>query len=434
MAYKKRIVITGMGINSPIGDTPEIFYQNLIAGKSGIKRMTSINTSKVRSKIGGDLGDYDVRGKLERLKESIPEEVYKRARKIIKTAPFATKLTLLAALDAYKDANLFNFNVNPDRIACIIGGHNFHDNYIVKNIRIFDNEDPEYIDGLMGICVFDTDIPASITETLQIYGPMYIVGGTCTSSGIAMKHGINEILYNDCDIAMIGGGLLDYSEVGYQALILVGAISYKSFNDEPEKASRPYDIRREGFVPSHGTGILIIEELEHALKRGAKIYAEILSVESNCDGNHLSNPSVNGQTKVIKRALEKAGVEPDQIDYINAHATSTPLGDKIELISVKTVFGEHAKKVKVNATKSMIGHTGWTSNTVELIGAIMQMKNSTLHPSINIENLDPEIAELGIDICANKKVENYNIDYILKNSFGFGGINCSSVIKKWGKN
>jgi len=133
----------------------------------------------------------------------------------------------------------------------------------------------------------------------------------------------------------------------------------------------------------------------------------------------------------MKRALEKAGVTPDQIDYINAHATSTPLGDKIELTTIKEVFGEHAKRVKVNATKSMIGHTGWTSNTVELIGAIMQMNNSTLHPSINIEQMDPEIAELGIDVCANKKVENYNVDYILKNSFGFGGINCCSVIKKW---
>jgi len=430
MAYPKRIVITGMGINAPNGDNPETFYNNLIAGKSGIKKMTSVNTDKIRCKIGGDLGDYDVRGKLDSLKDNIPEDVLKRAKKIIKTAPFSTKLTLLAALDAYKDAGLFKTAPDPDRMAVVLGGHNFHDNYIVKNVRQFE-EEPEYIDGLMGICVFDSDVAASITESLQIYGPMYITGGTCASSGMAMKNGIMEILYNDCDIAMIGGGLLDYSDVGYQALILVSAISYKSFNDEPEKSSRPYDVRREGFVPSHGTGIMIIEELEHALKRGAHIYAEVLSVESNCHGNHLSNPSVEGQTKVMKKAIQKAGVKIEDISYVNCHATSTPLGDEIELTTVKNVFGEHAKNIKVNATKSMIGHTGWTSNTVELIGAIMQMNNSTLHPSINIDEMDPKIAALGIDVCANKKVENYNVDYLLKNSFGFGGINCCSVIKKW---
>jgi 3-oxoacyl-(acyl-carrier-protein) synthase len=281
----------------------------------------------------------------------------------------------------------------------------------------------------MGISVFDSDVAASISESLDILGPMYIVGGTCTSSGIAMKNAINEINYNDCDIALVGGGLLDYSNLGYQALILVSAISYVSFNETPEKSSRPYDTKREGFVPSHGSGIMIVEELEHALKRGAKIYAEVLAVECNNDANHLSNPSVEGQTRVMRRVLDKAGIKPEQINYVNAHATSTPMGDKIELKSIKEVFGAHAKNIKVNAPKSMLGHTGWTCHTVELIGAIMQMNNSTLHPSINIDNIDPECE--GLDVCANKKVENYNVDYILKNSFGFGGINCCSVVKKW---
>jgi 3-oxoacyl-(acyl-carrier-protein) synthase len=428
MAYSKRIVITGMGLNTPLGDNPTDFYNNLIAGKSGIKKMTSIDTSRVRSKIGGDLGDYDVKGKIESLKDKIPDDVYKRAKKIIKTAPFATKLTLLASIDAYLDAGLFNVSINKERMCAILGGHNFHDNYIVKNAKQF-FEEPEFIDGLMGICVFDSDVVASISEVLQIYGPMYIVGGTCTSSGIAIKSAIQEILYNDCDLAIVGGGVLDYSALGYQALILVSAISYVSFNDEPEKSSRPYDLRREGFVPSHGTGIFVIEELEHALKRGAKIYAEILAVESNNEANHLSNPSVEGQTRLIKRVLSKAGIKPEQINYINAHATSTPLGDKIELQSIRNAFGDHVKNLKINATKSMIGHTGWTSHTVELAAAIMQMNNSTLHPSINIDQIDPACE--GLDVCANKKVENYNVDYILKNSFGFGGINCCSVVKKW---
>jgi len=428
MSQKKRIVITGMGLQTPLGDNQEDFFNNLIAGKSGIKKMESVDTSMIRCKIGGDLGDYDVKSKLDSLKDKMPEDAFKRARKIIKTAPFSTKLTMFAALDAYIDAGLFDYKFDKERIAAILGGHNFHDNYIVKNVRQFD-EEPEYIDGLMGICVFDSDVIASISEVVETYGPMYIVGGTCASSGMALRSAINEIQYGDCDMAIVGGGLLDYSNVGYQALILVSAISYISFNDEPEKSSRPYDMKREGFVPSHGSCIFIIEDLEHAKKRGAKIYAEILAVECNNDANHLSNPSVEGQTRLINKVLKKADIKAEQIDYINAHATSTPLGDRIELQSIKNVFGEHAKNLKINATKSMIGHTGWTSHTLELAAAILQMHHSTLHPSINIEEIDPECE--GLDICANKKVENYEVNYILKNSFGFGGLNCCSIVKKY---
>jgi len=427
--FEKRIVITGMGVISPLGDTPLDFFNNLIEGKSGIKLMKSIDTSRIRCKIGGDLGDYDIKGRLDSIKDNIPEEVYKRAKKIIKTAPFSTKLTLLTALFAYIDSGLADCkDIDPKKIATVIGGHNFHDNYIVKNVTQF-NKEPEFIDGLMGICVFDSDVAASICETLRFLGPMYTTGGTCASSGIALKSGIMEILHNDCEVALVGGGVLDYSALGYQALSLISAISHINFNEEPEKSSRPYDAKREGFVPSHGAGILVIETLESAKKRGAKIYAEVLAVESNNDGNHLSNPSVEGQARLIKRVLEKANLKPEQIDYINAHATSTPLGDKIELKSIKEVFGKRSKDLKINATKSMIGHTGWTSHTVELIGAIMQMNNSTLHPSINIEEIDEECE--GLDVCANKKVENYEIKHILKNSFGFGGINCSAIVKKW---
>jgi 3-oxoacyl-(acyl-carrier-protein) synthase len=428
MNQNKRIVITGIGLNTPLGDTPQTYYNNLIAGKSGVTKMNSMDTSRIRCKIGGDLGDYDVKEKLNKLKEKIPEDVLKRAKKIIKTAPFSTKLTLLAGIDAYLDAGLFDADIDKERMCAILGGHNFHDKYIIKNANQF-LEEPEYIDGLMGIHVFDSDTIACISEVIQTYGPMYIVGGTCASSGMAMRSAVREIKSGDCDIAIVGGGLLDYSNVGYQALILVSAVSYVSFNDTPEISSRPFDTKREGFVPSHGTGMFIIEDLEHAKKRGAKIYAEILAIECNNDANHLSNPSVEGQTRLMNRVIKKAGIKHEDIDYINAHATSTPLGDIIELESIKNVFGDHAKKLKINATKSLIGHTGWTAHTVELIAGIMQMNNSTLHPSINIDELDP-VCE-GLDVCANKKVENYEINYLLKNSFGFGGLNCCSIVKKW---
>jgi 3-oxoacyl-(acyl-carrier-protein) synthase len=424
---KKRIVITGMGVNCPLGDNPDEFYQNLIQGKSGIGHIESFDVSRVRCKIGGDLGGYDILSKLKSLKPQIPKDVYKRVKKIFKTAPFATKITMLAAIDAYVHAGLFSSEFDKERMSVIVGGHNFNDNYLVRNVNQF-AEEPEFIDGLLGVCFFDSDMAACVAESLQIYGPMYTIGGTCTSAGLALRSAIKEIRSDECDLALIGGGCIDYSPIGYQSLILINAISYRSFNDMPEKASRPYDTQREGFVPSHGSGMLIVESLDHAQKRDAHIYAEILSVEANSDGNHLPNPSTEGQTRVMKRALRKAGIAPSEVDYVNAHATSTPMGDLVEIHSLKKVFGAHVRQLKINATKSMIGHTGWTAHTVELIAGIMQMNHSCLHPSINIDEIDPEV---DLDVCANVRVDNYTVEHLMKCSFGFGGVNCCTIARKW---
>ncbi|MCP4602856.1 MAG: beta-ketoacyl-[acyl-carrier-protein] synthase family protein [Proteobacteria bacterium] len=427
MSEKKRVVITGMGIMTPIGVNLDDYFKNLIAGKSAITRWRSLETDKIRCKVGGDMGDYDYKVYMqEMLRPRMPEHTFKKMKKILKTAPLASRLTILTVVQAYIDAGLFNASVDTTRISAILGGHNFNSNYIYSNFKQF-QEEPEYINGMMGICVYDTDLIASAAEVCRIHGPVYSVGGTCTSSTLAMRHGLKEIRSEENDIVVITGGVLDYSPLDLQALILVSAISYRSFNDEPEKSSRPYDVRREGFVPSHGGGVLIFEELEHAKKRGAKIYAEVIEVECNSDANHLSNPSIEGQSRLMKRVLDKAGVRPEQIDYINAHATSTPMGDRIEINSIKNVFGNHAKRLKINATKSMLGHAGWSAGAVESIGAILQMNNSMLHPSINIDELDPEI---DLDICANEKQE-WEINYIMKNSFGFGGLNACALFKKF---
>lgn len=423
---EKRCVITGMGIISPIGDTLDEFYANLIAGKSGIRRLTSIDTSLIKAKIGGDIGDYDCKGKIRSYRERIPEEVFLRMRKISKTAPFGTQLAMIAAMDTYIDAGLIDYPFDKHRMGVILGGHNLHDQYLLKNVRQF-FEEPEYIDGLMGIVAFDTDVPASICEPLGLTGPMYIMGGTCASAGIALRNALWEIRYGDCERVLVGGGITDFSELGFHALSKIKAISDLSFNDQPEKASRPYDRRREGFVPSHGCGMFVLEDLEKARDRGAKIYAEVLAAETCNDANHLSNPSFEGQVRTISRALEKAGIAPQQIDYVNAHATSTPLGDIVEIKSIKEVFGHHAPRLKINATKSILGHTGWTAHSVELIASILQMNQATLHPSINIEELDPEV---DLDVCANR-CQPYEINCFLNNSFGFGGLNCCSVIHRF---
>jgi 3-oxoacyl-(acyl-carrier-protein) synthase len=196
---------------------------------------------------------------------------------------------------------------------------------------------------------------------------------------------------------------------------------------DPKKASRPFDASRDGFVYSHGAATIILEELETALRRGAPIYGEVLGVKANTNGNHLPMPGAKYQQRVMEDLLHKTGVAPEDIDYVNCHATSTPSGDIQEILAIKGAFGDHAYNLKCNAPKSMLGHTCWASPLVETIAGLLQMKNGVLHPSINIEKLDPEI---DLDVCANQSVE-HRITYMLKNSFGFGGINCCSLIKRF---
>ena len=209
-------------------------------------------------------------------------------------------------------------------------------------------------------------------------------------------------------------------------MALMGAIAFQSFNGEPARASRPYDTRREGFVPAHGGATLVLEELEAARGRGARIYAEVLGCAANSDGNHLPQPSEDGQAWVIGQVLEEAGVRPADVDYVNAHATSTPLGDLTELRSIKRVFGDHAHRLRINAPKSMLGHCCWSAPTVETVAGLLQMRAGRLHRSINIDELDPEV---DLDVCRDGPVD-CDTRVMVKNSFGFGGINCVSVWRR----
>jgi 3-oxoacyl-(acyl-carrier-protein) synthase len=283
------------------------------------------------------------------------------------------------------------------------------------------------MDSLLALTGLDTDHAGSISEVIQLHGPIYTVGAACASGNAALRCAVDEVRYHDVDVALVVGAVLDFSPVELHAMALMGAITFNGFNDEPERASRPWDTRREGFVPAHGGGTLVVETLAHAKKRGARIYAEILGVEGNSDGNHLPQPSTDGQAKLMTRVLAKAGVRPEQVDYLNAHATSTPLGDLTEVRSIERVFGEHSKKLVVNATKSMLGHTCWAAPVTETVATIMQMRGGKLHPSINVDELDPEVT---LEICRNKVVE-MPVKIAMKNSFGFGGINCVSLLKTW---
>ncbi|MBV9582405.1 MAG: beta-ketoacyl-[acyl-carrier-protein] synthase family protein, partial [Chloroflexi bacterium] len=230
---------------------------------------------------------------------------------------------------------------------------------------------------------------------------------------------------------VVVGSALEFAPPSLHAMALMGAISYENFNDRPAAASRPFDNAREGFVPAHGAAVLVLEDLEHAVRRDARIYAEVLGVEANSDGNHLPQPSADGQARLIERTLKRCGVTPDEIDFVSAHATSTPLGDLTEIASLERVFGDHAQRLKVNAPKSLLGHTCWAAPAVETVAAILQMNAGQLHPSINVDELDPQIAVTGIDVCARSTPTRHEVRTLLKNSFGFGGINCVSLLRRW---
>jgi 3-oxoacyl-(acyl-carrier-protein) synthase len=414
-----------MSVNTPLGDTLDGFLANLLAGRSAITRWKS-NTDQIYSKVGADLSDYDVTAKIERLQAVTPPEIHRRLRKLASKSPWSTRLSMLTAVDAWLDAGFRDVPPAERSVAVIVAGHNLNQNHQYLQRRQFD-EEPDYMDPKLGLNGLDTDHAGCISEMLKAQGPMYTVGAACASANVALRCAVNEIRHHGMEVATVTGAILDFSPMELHAMALMGAISFQSFNDCPEKASRPYDVRREGFVPAHGGGALILESLTSAQRRGARIYAEVVGVEANSDGNHLPMPSEEGQSWLMKLLLEQCRLDPTEIDFISAHATSTPLGDLTEIRSIKRVFGRHAERLKINAPKSLLGHTCWAAPVVETVAAILQMRAGRLHPSVNIDNLEPEV---DLDVCRGEP-SNYRVRYLMKNSFGFGGINCVSVLRNY---
>lgn len=422
----KRIVISGMSVNTLLGDTLDTFYAGLLSGRSTIGPWKFFNTGNVYSKVGADLSGYDVKKKLAELQGTLPPEMFKKLKKLISRAPWSTQLSLLLTAIAWRDSGLCGTDFNPEQTGVVVAGHNINSNYNFVNRTQFE-EEPDYIDGMLALHNLDTDHAAICSELVGAKGPIYTVGAACASGNVALRCAIDEIRFHGYDRVLIVGSALDMAPMDLHAMAMLGAISYQSFNDAPYAACRPFDTRREGFVPAHGGAVLVVESLESALGRGATIHAEVLGSESNADANHLPSPSEEGQTRLMKRLLRTCNIEPEQVDYVNAHATSTPLGDLTEIHSIKNVFGKHAYNLKVNATKSMLGHVCWAAATVETVAAIQQMKHGKLHPSINIDELDPQI---DLDVCRGRVVE-HDVKIFMKNSFGFGGINAVSLFKRW---
>ena len=423
----KRVVITGMATINPLGDDLDTYYANLLAGKSGVKRWASLDIANIDCKIGGDLGDYDTAAALEALRSTLDPALHKRLRKLFRTMTLPNKTATLCAIRAWEAAGLFKEGARPDdeRISVMVGGHNFNSRYVLEQNLQFLKE-PAFIDPLYGIEALDPNIPGTICEVLQACGPAYNLGAACASGNIALRDGFRDIIMGECDVSVISGGFWDMNEPDINAMATLSALVIEPYyQDHPEEASRPFDKKRCGFVPSHGAAALVIEEYEYAKRRGAPVWAEVLAVAAGANANHLPAPVFEAMSAVMKRTIASAGIRPEEIEYINCHATGTPVGDMKELDAIKDALGDHAYKIKLNAPKSMLGHTCWSAPLVEMIGGILQMKNKKLHATTNIE----ELAEgVDLDVCADGP-QATGARVMLKNSFGFGGLNCSALIR-----
>lgn len=420
-----KVVITGAGVINSIGHNVGEFTEALRLGKSGVHTLRTIPTDNASVKIGAEIKDFSYIDYLDKL-QRLCKDLYTRSRKILNNSNLSTQISSCAAIQAYLDADLINSNLDNDSIGIIVAGNNISQKYIIDNYKKYLKE-PEYINPKYAISFLDTNIIGAISETLKIRGIGYTVGGASASGNLGIYNAYQLVKTGAVKACMCVGALADFSELEMKALSILGAMSCHRFNDHPEKASRPFDKNHEGFVFGQGSGCVILESLGSALNRNALIKGEIISVAAGLDGNHLANPCAEGEAKVMRSVLQDAGIMPKDVDYINAHGTSSPLGDVTELRAMRNVFQDSMASIHVNSTKSMIGHCVYSAGVIELITTLIQMNEGFCHPNINLDDpIDSYVNFTGKEALAEVK-----INYAISNSFGFGGINSSILVKRY---
>jgi 3-oxoacyl-[acyl-carrier-protein] synthase II len=411
----KRVVVTGLGALTPIGNTLNEYWEGLKAGKSGAAPITRFDTTKFKTKFACEVKNFDVGNFMDR----------KEARKM---DPF-TQYAMVAVDEAIKDSNLPLSELNPNRVGVIWGSG-------IGGLLTFQEEVKSYAKG-DGTPRFNPffipkmipDLSAGhISIKYGFRGPNYVTVSACASSTNALYDAFTYLRLGKADIIVSGGSEAAVCEAGMGGFNALKALSER--NDSPETASRPYDKDRDGFVLGEGAGALILEEYEHAKKRGAKIYAEVLGGGMSSDAYHITAPHPEGAgiIQVMYNALEDSGIKPEDIDYINTHGTSTPLGDIGEMKAIQKVFGEHAYKMNISSTKSMTGHLLGAAGAIESIACLLAINQSIVPPTINHFTDDPDM-DANLNMTFNK-AQKREVNVALSNTFGFGGHNFSVIFKK----
>lgn len=411
----KRVVVTGLGAVTPIGNTVGEFWENLVAGVSGAAPITRFNTERFKTKFACEVKNFD-------------PSLYFDRKEMRKLDPYA-QFAMVAADQAIADSAINLDATEKDNVGVIwasgIGGIET----FMEEMRSYANGDGSPRFSPFFIPKMISDIAAGhISIKYGFRGPNYGTVSACASSNNAIIDSFNLIRLGKAKMIVAGGSEAAINEAGMGGFNSMQAISTN--NENYLSASRPFDATRDGFVMGEGAGALLLEEYDHAKARGAKIYAELVGGGLSADAHHLTAPHPDGlgARLVMIRALEDAGIKPEDIDYINVHGTATPLGDVSETLAIKAVFGDHAYKLNISATKSMTGHLLGAAGAVEAIATVLSTKYDIIPPTINLVTLDPEI-DPGLNLTPNK-AQNRTVNYALSNTFGFGGHNTSAIFKK----
>lgn len=407
---KKRVVITGMGAVTALGLKVDEVWRNILAGKSGVHELKSFDTNGHKVNFGGDIWDWEPDGYIEK----------KEQRRIDRFAQFA----LVAAIDAVKDSGVDFTKDDPFRCGVVIGSGVGGLNEIEEQHGRMLTKGPSKVSPFTIPKLMVNAAAGHVSIHYGMRGPNFAVATACASATNAMGDAFKSIQHGDADVMVTGGSEAACTPMGLSGFANMRALSERP--GDPTQASRPFDADRDGFVLAEGAGILVFEELEHAQARGARIYAEVLGYGASGDGGHITqpDPSGSGASHAMAAALRSGRLNPEDVDYINAHGTSTPLGDKAETVAMKSVFGAHANRVSVSSTKSQLGHLLGASGGVEMVFCAMAIRDQVVPPTINLDTPDPEC---DLDYTPNQPKQR-PIRVAMSNSFGFGGHNASIVI------
>ncbi len=410
---KRRVVVTGLGLLTPLGMGVKTTWENLVNGKSGIRKITSFDTSAFPTQIAGEVENFNPEDYIE------PKEVKKMDRFI----HFAVAATTMA----FNDSGLKIKDHNAERIGVIVGSGMGGLHTIEHYHSVLLEKGPKRITPFFVPMLSINLASGQISIKFGAKGPNSAISTACATGSHSIGDAFKIIQRGDADVMIAGGTEAVITPMGVGGFNAMKALSTR--NDEPERASRPFDVDRDGFVIGEGAGILILESLQSALNRGAKIYAEIVGYGMTADAYHITSPSQGGEgaARCIAMALNDGGIEPSGVNYINAHGTSTKSGDELESQAIKTVFKEHAYKVAISSTKSMMGHLLGAAGGVEAVISILSICNEIALPTINLDNPDPEC---DLDYVPHK-ARKMKINYALSNSFGFGGTNACLLFKKF---
>ena len=407
---KRRVVVTGLGLITPVGIGVKESWANIINGQSGIGKITKFDCSTFPSQIAGEVKNFDPLA-------YIPPKDARRMDTFI-------QFGIAAGIEAFKDSGIEVNDNNSERIGVSVGSGIGGINLIESTSDVFDEGGVRKVSPFFIPGTIINMISGNLSIMLNLKGPNVSIVTACTTGTHSIGDAARMIEYGDADVLLAGGSEAAITELSVAGFSAAKALS--SRNDDPKTASRPWDKDRDGFVIGEGAGVMVLEEYEHAKQRCAKIYAELSGYGMSADAYHITAPNMDGPRRSIVNALKNANINKDNVQYINAHGTSTPLGDLNETNAIKATFGDFAKKLIVNSTKSMTGHLLGGAGGIESVFTVLAIHNQISPPTINIFNQDPEC---DLDYCANE-ARSMKIDVALKNNFGFGGTNGSLVFKK----